>query len=54
MDTISSLNAGLKNRTLLMKDGKTVDVPGRLYADLFNVPEYLFHEVKIQLKLIRS
>lgn len=47
-------NTGLLNRAQMFKGGKSVDMVGPLYHDLFKMDRYLLNQVNVNVKLYRS
>jgi hypothetical protein len=47
-------NEGLRRRHAYISDGRTVDLLGRIHADLFYQQKYLPNDVTIRIRLIRN
>ena len=52
--TAALCNSGLKKRHAYISEGKTVDLLGRIHADLFYQQKFLPNDVTIRIRLIRS
>jgi len=47
-------NDGLKKRTAYISQGKTVDLMGRIHADLFYQQKYIPNDLTIRIRLVRN
>lgn len=54
MDDVADANTGLVKRREFFKNSQTVQLIGKLHADMFHQPRYLLNGVDIKLKLIKN
>lgn len=58
MDTANPLdaaaNVGLKKRHAFFAEGNTVDIMGRIHADIFYQQKYLLNDVTMRIRLVRN
>ena len=52
--SITNVSAGLAARKARIKDSKTVDLIGRIHADLFTQQKFLMNGVDLRLRFVRS
>jgi hypothetical protein len=50
----NAANSGLKKRQGYFKDGRSVDLLGRIHADLFYQQKYIPNDVTIRIRLVRN
>ena len=54
LDDADARNGGLYNRSRYTNTSRTVDMVGRLHADIFFQDRYMLNEVNVKIKLVRS
>ena len=54
VDNVDTRNSGLVERRKFTTENKTVDMIGRIHADMFFQSRYLLNEVDVKIKLTRS
>ena len=54
VDNVDMRNSGLVERKKFTTQSKTVDMIGRIHADMFFQSRYLLNEVDVKIKLTRS